>query len=65
MGRLPASGVTVHYRDSQDVEDIVIAFRLRGGGMYTAELLTVAARYERDRKSFIDVLRRFRLEPWR
>jgi hypothetical protein len=65
MGRLPASGVTVHYRDSQDVEDIVVAFRPRGGPMYTAELLTAASRYERDRKRFIDVLRRFRLEPWR
>jgi hypothetical protein len=65
MGRFPASGVTIHYRNSQDVEDLVIAFRPGGGPMYTARLGTVAARYARDRRRFIDVLRRFRLEPWR
>lgn len=65
MGRLPASGVTIHYRDSQDIEDVVVAFRPGGGPMYTAQLGTVAARYGRDRKRFSDVLRRFRLEPWR
>ena len=65
MGRLPASGATVHYRDSQEVEDIVVAFRPRGGPMYTAQLWTDAARYRRDRKSFLEVLRRFRLAPWR
>ena len=65
MGRLPASGVTIHYRDSQDIEDIVVAFRPGGGPMYTAQLGTVAARYGRDRKRFGDVLRRFRLAPWR
>ena len=43
MGRLPASGVTIHYRDSQDIEDVVVAFRVRGGLMYTARLGTVAA----------------------
>ena len=63
--RLPASGVTIHYRDSKDVEDVVVAFRPGGGLMYTARLGTLAARYERDRKRFIDVLRSFRLEPWR
>jgi hypothetical protein len=65
MGRLPASGVTVHYRGSQDVEDIVVAFRPGGGPMYEAHLWTDVARYRRDRKDFLDVLRRFRLAPWR
>jgi hypothetical protein len=65
MGRLPANGVTVHYPDSQDVEDLVVAFRPDGGPIYTAHLWTDAARYRRDRKSFLDVLRRFRLAPWR
>ena len=65
MGRLSANGVTVHYRDSQDVEDLVVAFRPGGGPMYTAHLWTNAARYRRDSKSFLDVLRRFRLALWR
>jgi hypothetical protein len=65
MGRLFASGVTIHYRDSQDIEDVVVAFRPRGGLMYTARLGTVAARYGHDRKRFVDTLRGFRLEPWR
>ena len=65
IGRLAAGGVTIHYRDSKEVEDVVVAFRPGGGPIYTAQLGTVAARYERDRKRFIDVLRRFRLEPWR
>jgi hypothetical protein len=65
MGRLSANGVTVHYRDSHNVEDLVVAFRPNSGPMYTAHLWTDAARYRRDRKSFVDVLRRFRLAPWR
>jgi hypothetical protein len=65
MGRLAASGVTIHFRDSQDTEEVVVAFRPRDGLVYEAHLGTDAARYRRDHKRFIDVLRRFRLEPWR
>ena len=65
MGRLLASGVTIHYRDSQNVEDVVVAFRPDGGPIYTAHLWTDTARHRRDRKRFLRVLLRFRLAPWR
>ena len=65
MGRLAASGVTIHYRDSQNIEDVVVAFRPGGGPIYTAQLWTDAVRYRRDATIFRDALRRFRLAPWR
>jgi hypothetical protein len=65
MGQLRANGVTVHYRGSHDVEDVVVAFRPGGGPMYTARMWTNTDRYRRDRNSFLNVLRRFRLAPWR
>lgn len=65
LGRLPASGATIRYRDSSDIEDLVIAFRPRGGPVYTARLATTNVRYRRDHRRFLEVLRGFRLEPWR
>ncbi len=65
MGRLAANSVTVRYRGSNRVDELVIAFRPGGGPMYTAQLWTDTARYQRDRKRFLGVLRRFRLAPWR
>lgn len=65
LGRLPANGVTIHYRNSKNVEDLVVAFRPGGGPMYTAHLWTDAAHYRGDRRIFVDALRRFRLAPWR
>jgi len=65
MGRLPASGATIHYRNSHDAEDVVVAFRPGGGPMYRVHLWTNTARYRRDHKHLLDVLRRFRLAPWR
>jgi hypothetical protein len=65
LGRLPASGATIRYRDSSDIEDLIIAFRPGGGPMYTARLGTTTVRYRRDHRRFLEVLRGFRLEPWR
>lgn len=65
LGRLPAAGATIRYRGKSDIEDVVIAFRPRGGPMYTARLATTVVRYRRDHRRFMEVLRRFRLEPWR
>jgi hypothetical protein len=65
LGKLTAAGVTVRHRATSDVEDVVVAFRPRGGPVYTARLATTRDRYAQDRKSFRRVLRGFRLEPWR
>lgn len=65
LGRLPAFGATIRYRDSSDIEDLVIAFRPGGGPMYTARLATPNIRYRRDHQRFIETLRSFRLAPWR
>lgn len=65
LGKLTAAGVTIRHGATPDVEDIVVAFRPRGGPVYAAWLATTGTRYKQDRKSFRKVLRGFRLEPWR
>jgi hypothetical protein len=65
LGRLPALGVRLRYRDTLDIDEFVVALRPGGALVYTAHLGTTTSRYRQDHRRFVDVLRRFRLEPWR
>jgi len=65
LGSLLAAGVTLRSDRTDDVEDIVVAFRPGGGPVYFARLRSTAARYVRDRDAFTRIIRSFRLEPWR
>ena len=65
LGRLPAAGTTIRYHGTSDIDDIVVALRPGGALVYTARLATTGDRYRLDHRRFTEVLRRFRLEPWR
>jgi hypothetical protein len=65
LGRLPAAGVMIHYPDTSDIDEFIIALRPGGALVYTAQLGTTKARYRQDHRRFVRVLRRFRLEQWR
>jgi len=65
LGGLPAEGVVIHYGDTSDIDEFVIALRPGGALVYTARLGTTEARYRQDHRRFVGLLRRFRLEPWR
>ena len=65
LGRLPAVGVVIRYRDTLDIDEFVVALRPGGALVYRAQLGTTKARYRQDHRRFVEVLRRFRLEPWR
>jgi hypothetical protein len=65
LGRLKAIGVIIRHADSDDIEHVVIAFRPKGGLVYTARLATTTSRLQADAIVFKSVLKDFRLEPWR
>src|SRR5258708_6193368 len=65
LGPLKAIGVIIHNTDSDDVEHMVIAFRPKGGLVYSAHLATTTSRLAADATVFKSVLKDFRLEPWR
>ena len=65
LGRLAAAGATIRYRGKSDIDEFVVALRPGGALAYTARLGTTQARYRRDHERFLDILRRFRIEPWR
>jgi hypothetical protein len=65
LGRLAAEGVVIRYRDRSDIDEFVVAIRPGRSLVYTARLGTTEVRYRQDHRRFVEVLRRFRLEPWR
>jgi len=65
LGKLKAAGVIIIHHTTDEREIVVVAFRPRGGPVYTAMLSTTGRRYSHDRKMFMKALQGFRLEAWR
>ena len=65
LGRLPACAVKMTQSGTDQIEETVMAFRPRGGPVYTATLITSKGRYRQDKATLEQVLSTFRLEPWR
>ena len=65
LGRLPAVGMVIRYRDTLEIDEFVVALRPGGALVYTAQLGTTKSRYRQDHRRFVEMLGRFRLEPWR
>ena len=65
IGTLPSAGLLAHPSATSDTEELVIAFGPKTGLVYTAMLVSPAARFARDEVVFRKFLQSFRLEPWR
>jgi len=65
LGKLKAAGVIIIHHTTDEREIVVVAFRPRGGLVYTAMLSTTGRRYSHDRMIFMEALQGFRLEAWR